>query len=432
MFKFQKRLKEYIKVKFMTIFDRFIKVFEESLEPLQMKEPEKMKEPSPEPEKMKESSPEPEKMKEPLSEPMKEPSPEPEKQKSIQNNKDKEYFYLSDKSIYYNFCSHEDLTEEFELYLCIYRINTILPIPYLEYYFEKTNLEYNFPSKKILPNFLENIIEEKNRIEPMEEGDEVQEEKGDDKQNIIKKICKDDDDDNEINTKFLEECYHFFKEKADYQKDFEEFKTIYRGFDYFLISNNEENKKKIFAVIDGTNIDILKTKEISQKWAITDQIIKLKNIYDIPIDNNIIEKFKNSQILNNIKKYNDKDKEELGSINIPYPQLLYLCKKEEEQYVNVYYEEEGETSQNTKTLIFDRVNHPILKDIYLFSKERFVSDKNIEQAKCFVLYTDENYMIKDEINDTNIPEESVIGFKENDKEFWCTKTPRFFVESGEH
>jgi len=416
MFKFQKRLKEYIKAKFMSIFNRFIKNDKKSLPPA----PEPVKEPSPEP------------VKEPSPEPVKEPSPKPQKLKSIQKNKDKEYFYLSDKSIYYNFCSHEDLTEEFELYLCIYRINTILPIPYLEYYFEKTNLEYNFPSKKILPNFLENIIEEKNRLEPMEEAEKVQEEKGDDKQNIIKKICKDDDDDNEINTKFLEECYHFFKEKADYQKDFEEFKTIYRGFDYFLTTNNEENKKKIFAVIDGTNIDIIKTEETSQKWAITDQIIKLKNIYDIPIDNNIIEKFKNSQILNNIKKYNDKDKEELGSINIPYPQLLYLCKKEEDQYVNVYYEEEGETSQNTKTLIFDRVNHPILKDIYLFSKERFVSDKNIEQAKCFVLYTDENYMIKDEINDTNIPEESVIGFKENDKDFWCTKTPRFFIESGEH
>ena len=409
MFKFQKRLKEHIKVKFMTIFNRFIKVFEESLEPLQLKEPEKMKEPSPEP--------------------MKEPSPE--QIKSIQNNKDKEYFYLSDKSIYYNFCSHEDLTEDFELYLCIYRINTILPIPYLEYYFEKTNLEYNFPSKKILPNFLENIIEEKNRLEPMEEDEEGQE-KSEDKYNIIKKICKDDDDDNEINTKFLEECYHFFKEKADYKKDFEEFKTIYRGFDYFLINKNEENKKKLYAVIDGTNIDIIKTEEITQKWAITDQIIKLKKIYGIPIDNNIIEKFENSQILNNIKKYNDKDKEELGFINIPYPQLLYLCKKEKELYVNVYYEEEDETSQNTKTLIFDRVNHPILKDIYLFSKERFLSDKNIEQVKCFVLYTDENYMIKDEINETNIPEESVIGFKENDKEFWCTKTPRFFVESGEH
>jgi len=416
MFKFQKRLKEYIKAKFMSIFNRFIKNDKKSLPPA----PEPVKEPSPEP------------VKEPSPEPVKEPSPKPQKLKSIQKNKDKEYFYLSDKSIYYNFCSHEDLTEEFELYLCIYRINTILPIPYLEYYFEKTNLEYNFPSKKILPNFLENIIEEKNRLEPMEEAEEGQEKKGDDKQNIIKKICKDDDDDNEINTKFLEECYHFFKEKADYQKDFEEFKTIYRGFDYFLISNNEENKKKLFAVIDGTNIDIIKTEEITQKWAITDQIIKLKNIYDIPIDNNIIEKFENSQILNNIKKYNDKDKEELGSINIPYPQLLYLCKKEEDQYVNVYYEEEGETSQNTKTLIFDRVNHPILKDIYLFSKERFVSDKNIEQAKCFVLYTDENYMIKDEINETNIPEESVIGFKENDKDFWCTKTPRFFVESGEH
>jgi hypothetical protein len=377
-----------------------------------------MKEPFPEPEKMKEPFPEPEKMKE----------PSPEQIKSIQNNKDKEYFYLSDKSIYYNFCSHEDLTEEFELYLCIYRINTILPIPYLEYYFEKSILEYNFPSKKILHNFLENIIEEKNRIEPIEESEEGQEEKSEYKDIIIKKICKDDDDDddNEINTKFLEECYNFFKEKADYQKDFEEFKTIYRGFDYL------NDTKKIFAVIDGTNIDILKTEEIQQKWVITDQIINSKNIYDTPIHENITKKFNESLILNNIKKYNDKDKEELGSINIPYPQLLYLCKKEEEQYVNVYYEEEGETSQNTKTLIFDRVNHPILKDIYLFSKERFLSDKNIEQAKCFVLYTDENYMIKDEINETNIPEESVIGFKENDKEFWCTKTPRFFVESGEH
>ena len=417
MFKFQNRLKEYIRSKFMSIFNRSNN--KESPEPIKEL-------PQPQPESIKEL-PQPESIKE-LPQP--EPIESPEKLKSIQNNKDKEYFYLSDKSIYYNFCSHEDLTKEFELYLCIYRINTILPIPYLEYYFEKINLEYSFPSKKILPNFLENIIEEKNRLEPIEE--EGQGEQDQNKHNIIEKICKDNDDDNEINTKFLEECYHFFKEKTDYQKDFEEFKTIYRGFDYFLINKDEENKKKIFAVIDGTNINILKTEEIIQKWAITDQIIKLKNIYDIPIDNNILEKFENSQILNNIKKYNDKDNEELGFINIPYPQLLYLCKKEEEQYVNVYYEKEGETSQNTKTLIFDRVNHPILKDIYLFSKEKFVSDKNIEQAKCFVLYTDEKYMIKDEINETNVPEESVIGFKENDKYLWCTKTPRFFVESGEN
>lgn len=419
MFKIQKRLKDYIKSKFMSIFNRFIKNDKESLPPVPMKE-------LPEPQPMKEPLTEPEPMKEPETE------PSPQKLKSIQNNKDKEYFYLSDKSIYYNFCSHEDLTEEFELYLCIYRINTILPIPYLEYYFEKSNLEYSFPSKKILPNFLENIIEEKNRLEPIEEG-EGEGGQGETKHNTIEKICKDnDDDDNEINTKFLEECYHFFKEKADYQKDIEEFKTIYRGFDYFSINKNEENKKKIFVVIDATNIDILKTEEITQKWAITNQIIKLKNIYDIPIDNNIIEKFENSQILNNIKKYNDTNKKESGFINIPTPQLLYLCKKEEDQYVNVYYEEEGENSQNTKTLIFNKVNHPILKDIYLFSKERFVSDKNIEQAKCFVLYTDEKYMIKDEINETNVPEESVIGFKKNDKDFWCTKTPRFFVESGEH
>jgi len=170
-------------------------------------------------------------------------------------------------------------------------------------------------------------------------------------------------------------------------------------------------------------------KDSKQYWAITYQILKVNKIYDIPIRDEILNIFKKSKILNNIKKYKDVNNKQLGSTNIIYPELLFLCKKDGDIYVNVYYDE-GENSQNTKTLIFDRIHHPILKDIYLFSKERFPSDKNIEQVKCFVVFTNLENKIEGEI--INIPEAPVIGFTENEKEFWCCKSPRFFVESGEH
>ena len=343
-----------------------------------------------------------------------------EEEKKEKNNifkKYTEYFFLPEKQLHNTFNFDRDLTKEFEIHLCIYRINTILPMPYLEYYFENPNLEYIFPFKKISPEVFKDI-NEGIRIEPMEKGQEGEKEKD-----------EDEDEDDEINDIFLEQCYNFFKEKANYKGDINEFENIYRGFVFF--KHEKEGKvvediNKIVIVIDSTNIDIFKIKDTKQIWAITYEILDLKKIIDTDINSNIIEIFKNNKILNNIKKYittNNATKSE----NLVYPKILYLCKDED---TNVYYHE-GDNPQNTKTLIYEKIKHPILKDIYLFSKDRFISD-NIETVKRFVLFIYEKNMIDGELNETNIPEEPIIGFKKGDKEFWCCKTSRFFVESGEH
>ena len=356
-----------------------------------------------------------------------------------------EYFFLPDNQLHDNFNFDRDLKKDFELYLCIYRVNTILPAPYLEYYFEGSNLEYSFPFKKISSDIFKDILQEKNgekKIEPIEYNTtDIILQKKDKKDEKDKKDKKDEknedkaekesDDDDEINNLFLNECYNFFKEKTNYNGNITDFKNIYRGFDFFKDENGIENNNKIYIVIDSTNIDIFKIKEIKQIWAITYEILILKKIFETYINKDIINIFEKSRILNNIKKYKDINNKNLGSEIINYPQLLYLCKKEEGYYTNIYYEE-SENAQNTKTLIFERVQHPILKDIYLFSKERLSSDIDFQRIKRFILFINPDNMVDRELTESNIPKEPIIGFKEIDKEFWCCKSPRFFVESGEY
>jgi hypothetical protein len=354
-----------------------------------------------------------------------------------------EYFFLPERQLHNVFNFDRDITKEFEIHLCIYRINTILPMPYLEYYFENSNLEYTFPSKQISPEIFKNVNEgkklepidlenekEENKVENEDEKEENKVENEDEKE-IEKEDENEEDEVDEVEEIFLEQCFIFFKEKANYKGDINEFKDIYRGFLFFRDeTNNTEYSNKIVVVIDSTNIDIFKIKDVKQTWAITYEILELKKIIDSNINNNVVEIFNNNKILNNIKKYVDLDDKKTKSENLVYPKILYLCKKED-QYVNVYYDE-GDNSQNTKTLIYEKIKHPILKDIYLFSKDRILSDIDANQIKRFILFIYEKNMIEGEPNETNIPEEPIIGFKENEKEFWCCKTNRFFVESGEH
>ena len=107
------------------------------------------------------------------------------------------------------------------------------------------------------------------------------------------------------------------------------------------------------------------------------------------------------------------------------PQVLYLCRKEGEGelYTNVYYET-GQNGHNTVSLINDKVLHPILKTVYLFSTTPLPSEYPPDRIKRYALFIDPKNKVEGEL----IPQEPVVGIEENGVEFWGTKSPKYFTE----
>ena len=155
-------------------------------------------------------------------------------------------------------------------------------------------------------------------------------------------------------------------------------------------------------------------------WVTLSEILDRKMIFNNDISILSIDLLKESRVISNIKNGDNE--------NLPRPLVLYLCKKTDEGVMqNVYYEGEEHTN-TTVTLINERVNHPILRQVYLFTDTIFKSENDISKIKRFAIYFDPSKKIEGELVTENIPQESVIGFKEDGVDYLCTKSPIYFVE----
>jgi hypothetical protein len=301
--------------------------------------------------------------------------------------------YLQGDPLTREFGFDRDLSKMHTLHLCIYTINNVLSSPFLEFLMEKTTTEYEFPHKDLPVELFQEFVQDDNisvvttestRIEPMDQ----------DGSNIM--VGGEGEPD--IEDVFLEQIKAFYNEKTGSPLSGEK----YRGF--------LEIDHHIFVVIEGFP-EI--TLENHAKWAIMDEIVRKKAILNIVISPIVVDLFEKNRVL--------------GKIGHKSPQVLYLCKKDSDSYQNVYYEE-GDGSHNAVTIINERIQHPILKQIYLFSETVFPNDLPIDRIKRFALFTEPVNKIQGEMNGSTIPQHPVIGFRENDIDFWCTKSPKYFTE----
>jgi len=247
--------------------------------------------------------------------------------------------------------------------LCIYKINRVLAHPFVKFYMEKNTVDYEFPHKELPPELFKDFVEveEEPRFEPIVEEEIVGGGEGD------------------IDDAFLDQIREFFKEKIGSQFVDEN----YKGF--LEINNN------IFAFIECDVEDVE-----NFLWITIPEILHKRTI---TIDPLVIQLFTENKIL-----------AKLGAT--PHElKVLYLCKKEGHIYQNVYYEQ-GENAHNTATIINEKVLHPTLKQVYLFSETPLPSELPIETIKRFAVFTDAN----------------IIGFDETDVHYWATKSPKYFVE----
>ena len=297
----------------------------------------------------------------------------------------------------------------------MYKINKVLSYPFLELYLIKGTGQYEFPHRVLPPEIFKDVENEgvtDDRIEPLKDGEIMKkEEEGvediflDQCDDLFKEIIRGD----EIVENISFFSMFFPKESSETLDDKDISSKLYKGF--------VEKGENIFAVYDCTD---LSTTMLKGSWVTLSEILDRKMIFNNDISILSIDLLKESRVISNIKNGDNE--------NLPRPLVLYLCKKTDEGVMqNVYYEGEEHTN-TTVTLINERVNHPILRQVYLFTDTIFKSENDISKIKRFAIYFDPSKKIEGELVTENIPQESVIGFKEDGVDYLCTKSPIYFVE----
>lgn len=313
------------------------------------------------------------------------------------------YVYIGNDDLSRDIELHRDLNLEYNLSICIYKINHELRTPFLEFFFIKKDGFYQFPETTIRFN---NIPEN-----------------------------------SDIKTYFLDECSRLYN-STPLKNPNENISEMYKGF--VDVGNNNiiavfENLDFIQST-DNKKIDVLEKQPNTNAenpqddsiWAILDEITIKKRILDIPIKQYIIDMFNEYHVLNEIK----------DSTNFPIekPIILYQCIGTYKNYENNYYNENEHRSKSI-SIMDERIDHDIFGNVFLFSTEPLEYD-NLSKIKRYAAFINNTlYML----NKTNITKEELVGdetnitklpfktyhcisFKEDDKDYWSINTNHLFIE----
>lgn len=312
------------------------------------------------------------------------------------------YVYIGNDDLSRDIELHRDLNLEYNLSICIYKINYELRTPFLEFFFIKKDGFYQFPETTIKFN---NIPEN-----------------------------------SDIKTYFLDECSRLYNSKSE--KPNENISEMYKGFvdvgnnniiavfeNLDFIQSTDNKKTDVLEIQPNTNAENPQDDLI---WAILDEITIKKRILDIPIKQYIIDMFNEYHVLNEIK----------DSTNFPIekPIILYQCIGTYKNYENNYYNENEHRSKSI-SIMDERIDHDIFGNVFLFSTEPLEYD-NLSKIKRYAAFINNTlYML----NKTNITKEELVGdetnitklpfktyhcisFKEDDKDYWSINTNHLFIE----
>jgi len=298
------------------------------------------------------------------------------------------YYYLDDDPLSYEFSLDRDLTKTYTLHLVLYKINQVLPLPFLEFYLKSFTTEFQFPHRVLLPEVFSDVDQDDERLEPMDT------EKGSDN----------------VDDVFLDQCKQFFAEVTGSPPA--SLESIYKGF--------IEKDNHIFIVANGSELAGIENLGTEGAWATLDEILRTKTMLGLPITPLVVDLFLENKVLIHIK---NEDRE-----NLPLPQVLYLCQKQDQIVENVYYAGHEPTSiPALASLIHERTEHPTLKHIYLFSEEILSQEASPLHIKRYALFVDAANRF-DPAAGEPVHVEPVVGFSENGVNYWAAKSPKYFAE----
>lgn len=320
---------------------------------------------------------------------------EDESEEYYQPPKKHDWVYLDkdapDSTLSYEFgLCNESVSKMYKVHICAYQINTDCNSPFIQYLLERSSSsEYNFPyfhfscpdtiaTNSFSFSGIVNSIFGQQQQQQQEPVDEL----------------------SQGHTYFLNQCLMRILELIAHDEDHEDpdfFTYMYKGF-------VEHGTNSIYAFFDFTGKSLAETKDIPRSWVIIDEIINEHSTLGYKIAHDIYKMFyANPKLI-----YID-DKE---GYHYDIPSVLYLCKMEGGEYVNVFQED-----PTVFSLYTERIEHPHLGDVFIFSLSPLESSKGyVSQLKRFVGFTpNATYVLKDVSAITGVGpiarEPEFMGFK---------------------
>ena len=362
---------------------------------------------------------------------------------SADQNDKATFYYLHDDPLSRLFGQGRDYNKQCNIELVFFKVNDSIETPFLEFYFEKTDGLYSFPHKELNMQEFQTILSSNNKILPndapisnsifggninnkvnegedpsnkVEDGiesvNEVESIKNveDDVENEVESVNEIesvDSDINEIETEFLDQCSQFFKEKTGLTD--ENADESYVGF-------LENADGTIFVFYDFTYLEFYKGV-----WGILDEIINKHRIADTGVKESNYKLFYDNPILIYIRDSNRQPME--------IPISGYLCTNNADNVIKNAYDIEG--SPSAVSLITEKIDHPVFKEIYMFSYEP-IDYENLDLIKRYAIFSkDAIYFLNNDFElptDIEIDDNSAYSFYQEGKLFWATKTVENFTE----
>jgi len=321
----------------------------------------------------------------------------------------KQYFYLNNQELTQHF-TMSAAPQEYDVYLCIYKIYSDAEYPILMYLVNTSEVEVDFPTFKY-----------QSTNTPPPSSPDQQTTDGPIEHTLLL---------NECISKMLDIFPHLDQEFSN-----NSFQSFYRGI---IDSVNG----KLYVFVDSTSIKKWPEPKANQyTWAIPYSITNKRTILGKPLSTNLYSLFETNSYLGHVLD----DNKQRSLI----PALLYLCENDGGLYQNVLRKSpqeklEGESDDTqsvdagqTIDIVDDRYDHPWFGNYFYFSSAAL--NNNEADIRQYAVFTyNARYILKklENISDDEksaftqslATDNSTIYFKENDIQLWCIKRDRQFTE----
>jgi hypothetical protein len=310
---------------------------------------------------------------------------------SIKQNK--QYYYLNDNILSKTFGDFMNTDKQYNVQICIYKMNQECDIPFLQFLFNITSEKASFPSIDF-------------HCPPTSITQQQQQQSS--------------DDPSHEHIFFMNQCSQELLKVLPIHDIFstEILQQIYKGF--------VETGNFLYVVFDLSEIDI-ELDNSNYSWSIIDEIMNLKEIMDKKVDPSIIDLFMTFPYMMNIV-------DEKG-MQVLQPSVLYMCQREltETLYKNCLKHENSETIN----ILDEPIEHPFLGTNYIFSTKPISSIQLIKRYSVFtydcryiltdittISQEDKDEFLESLENNGNVS----IYFKEDGIQLWCIKSSEQFTE----
>jgi glutaredoxin-related protein len=255
-------------------------------------------------------------------------------------------------------CSkYTDITKALTVNLCAYEVRMDHKTPFLLYLVQQEGTKFTFPQFPFrCPT---NIQIEDNDTSDSELGP--------------------------VHVYFKNECNKMILDimNLDGHTDADALSDIYKGY-----VQDKVDPSIVYAFFDVSRFQIRGDKETKRVWASMDELYYCRQVFGIPVRQSVVDFLEETPAAMFVKNQDRED--------IEIPTTLYLCELSElGYYVNSYSVEEDEPSDQSLSLIDDRIDHPILGNFYYFTTDplEYTSPSIFTIRRFTVLLEDPLYVV---------------------------------------